>query len=173
MPKSNIVIGWLYPELMNTYGDRGNIIIFKNRCLLRDIEVEVKNITLENDGSEIESCDFLFMGGAQDKQQALVYKDFHSKKNSIQKAIDRGIPGVYVCGAYQLLGEYYMMADNTKIDGLGIFKLHTENPGTDKPRLIGNIITNTNIEGISDKNIIGFENHGGRTYLDDKNQTIK
>lgn len=167
----NLTIGWLYPDLMSIYGDRGNIICLQKRSEWRGIGVTVTSITLDSTEKEIEECDMLFMGGAQDRQQTIVSEDLRKKKNVLSKAIEKGIPGLYICGAYQFLGNYYKEADGTIIDGLGIFDLHTENPGGNVKRLIGNMaakIQNSEFKIQNDNGVhvfVGFENHGGRTYL--------
>lgn len=157
--KQKITIGWLYPTLMNVYGDIGNVKALQKRCEWRNIDCFVKYLEpgfLEN---EVKSCDILLMGGAQDKQQKIVSKDLHAKKKDLQEAIEYNIPGLYVCGAYQFLGNYYKKADGENIKGLGIFDLHTEN--LENTRLIGNLIASSDSFG----HLIGFENHGGKTYL--------
>jgi lipid II isoglutaminyl synthase (glutamine-hydrolysing) len=159
--KQKIIIGWLYPTLMNIYGDRGNIIALRRRCFLRDIATELINLDLEFSEKTLEECDILLMGGAQDKQQEAVAKDLFAKKNYLKKAIEKGIPGLFICGAYQFLGNYYKEANGNIINGLGIFDLYTENPGQNAKRLIGNMVLKTDNFG----EIVGFENHGGRTYL--------
>lgn len=158
-----LVIGWLYPDFMNTYGDSGNIIIFKDRCEERGINVQIKKISLKSDPSDIIKSDFLFMGGAQDKQQEIIYRDLLRKKYFLKLAIEKKVPGLFICGAFQLLGNYYITAEGVLIKGLGILDFYTENPG--KKRLVGNIISGACIKGLKDKKIIGFENHGGQTYL--------
>lgn len=156
-----LTIGWLYPTLMSTYGDRGNIMVLTKRCEWRGIEVRVERINIDSESEELKTCDLLFMGGAQDTQQEIVNKDLFEKKGTtLKKLIEEEIPGLYICGAYQFLGKYYKTADGKKLPGLNIFPAYTENDGNS--RLIGNII----IEH-SGKKIVGFENHGGRTFLDD------
>ncbi|SRR5258708_406746 len=170
---SKLVIGWLYPDLMSIYGDRGNIICLQKRCEWRGIQATIKQISLETSNKQLASCDLLFAGGAQDSQQTLVFKDLQENKGKVlQGMIEDGIPGLYICGAYQFLGKYYKEADGTIINGLGIFDLHTVNPGEQHQRLIGNVsariaksLTARNPELITMKIIVGFENHGGRTYL--------
>ncbi len=132
-----LVICWLYSELMSTYGDRGNIICLQKRCEWRGIKTKIT--------PEIQDADLIFGGGAQDRQQEIVMRDLMSKKIILKKLLDKNIPGLFVCGAPQLLGR----------PCLGLFDMETVFP-KDKPRLIGNLIT--------DK-FVGFENHGGRTYL--------
>ncbi len=166
-----LTIGWLYPELMSTYGDRGNIIVLQKRCEWRGIGVEIKRLDSEFKINDLKSCDLLFMGGAQDQQQKIVAEDLLKKREELKQAIEGGIPGLYICGAYQFLGKYYKEANGNIIKGLNILDLYTENPGINNPRLIGNVAIQLNPEILNTKYIIhntvvvGFENHGGRTYL--------
>lgn len=163
--KQIITIGWLYPELMSIYGDRGNVICLQKRCEIRNIEVKVLLVGLQTTEKELASCDLLLMGGAQDSQQTIVAKDLEKKKKILSSLIENGIPGVYICGAFQFLGKYYKEADGTIVKGLGIFDLYTENPGSHFPRLIGNMAFDASgILGTTTP-MVGFENHGGRTYL--------
>lgn len=163
----SLTIGWLYPELMNIYGDIGNIIVLSKRCEWRNVQTKIKHLEVGFNQNELDDCDILFMGGAQDRQQKIVARDLRKKTKKLKEKIEDGTPGLYVCGAYQFLGKYYKEADGTKILGLGIFDLYTENPGEDLPagrqgvqRLIGNVIIDSKFG-----RLIGFENHGGRTYL--------
>lgn len=168
-------IGWLYPRLMSTYGDRGNIICLTKRCEWRNIEVEVKKLDEGFSEEELEHCDFLFMGGAQDRQQKIVSTDLKKEKAKVlREMIENGTPGLYICGAYQFLGKYYKEADGTIIDGLNILDLYTENPGDKGRRLIGNVAIKVNWVTLNSSkpsiakimpHLVGFENHGGRTYL--------
>jgi len=161
MKNLTLTIGWLYPELMSTYGDRGNIIAYQKRCEWRGIHIEILKLNPGFDVNLLNSCDFLFMGGAQDEQQQIVAEDLMKKKTELKQKIEEGVPGLYICGAYQFLGKYYKEADGTVIKGLGILDLYTENPGLNSSRLIGNILMST----AKDMKLVGFENHGGRTYL--------
>jgi CobQ-like glutamine amidotransferase family enzyme len=102
------------------------------------------------------------MGGAQDKQQEAVAKDLFQKQEALKEVIEKGIPGIYVCGAYQMLGNYYKEANAKEIKGLGILDLYTENPGRDSKRLIGNCAAYSEKLNYT---LVGFENHGGRTHL--------
>lgn len=179
-----LTIGWLYPDLMSTYGDRGNIICLQKRCQWRGIEVEVKELSIENNVSSLDDCDLLFMGGAQDRQQKIAAEDLRKNKGPIiKKMIENGIPGLFVCAAYQFLGHYYRPAEGEDIEGLHLFDLYTQHFGKDKPRCIGNIVIEIKNENRKMKNdnsqlkinnrtmkqfnnyLVGFENHGGRTYL--------
>lgn len=149
--KQSLTISWLYSEYMSTYGDRGNIMCLAKRCQWRGIEVSIQ--------SEIKNADLIFAGGAQDRQQSLIIGDLLKQKNTLQNMFDNNIPGLFVCGAPQLLGHYYETADRKKLPGLGIFDMVTKS-GFGKPRLIGNLVVQTDL-GV----IVGFENHSGRTYL--------
>ncbi len=162
--KKLLTIGWLYPELMNVYGDRGNIMVLEKRANWRDIKTEVIELNPDFDQKLLAKCDLLLMGGAQDRQQTIVNKDLKRAKKTLSAKIEDGTPGLYVCGGFQFLGNYYQEADGTKVQGLGIFDLYTKNPGDNVDRLIGNISVKPLIDGLN-KTIVGFENHGGRTYL--------
>jgi len=100
------------------------------------------------------------MGGAQDKQQQIVAEDLMKNRNELKQMVENNIPGLYICGAYQFLGNYYKEANGNIIKGLDILDLYTENPGPDSPRLIGNVAVE-----MDNSTVVGFENHGGRTYL--------
>jgi len=163
-----IYLGWFYPEFMSTYGDRGNIYALSYWAKILGINLQVVTISLKDPKEMIFKMDILFMGGAQDKQQEIVNQDLKNNKGEyLKKAIENGIVGLFVCGAYQFLGRYYKTACGTKIPGLSIFDLYTENPGENFPRLVGDIGIKTKIN--KSEIVVGFENHGGRTYLKDKN----
>lgn len=165
-----INIGWLYPDLMNTYGDRGNIIALSHRAKMMGLEPIVSKISINESENIIPKIDIIFMGGAQDKQQEIVNQDLKIKGQFLKDAIDDGVPGLYVCGAYQFLGKYYKEADGNIIDGIGAFDLYTESPGLNVERCIGNIVFESKL--FPKIKLVGFENHGGRTYLADKNMAF-
>lgn len=172
-----LTVGWLYPELMSTYGDRGNIIVLQKRCEWRGINVKILPINQVTNNQQLKTIDLLFGGGAQDREQEIVINDLYKKKKAIKDLIERDLPALFVCGAPQLMGKYYEPAVGKRIEGLGIFDMVSKHPGINKPRLIGNIVAETLIipGGVKlshpwgDINrhirIVGFENHGGRTYL--------
>lgn len=163
MKNQSLTIGWLYPELMSTYGDRGNIIVLEKRCNWRGIKTEVKRINTLSSGDDLLGCDILMMGGAQDIQQEVVAEDLIKKKKELKSLIERGIPGLYICGGFQYLGNYYKTAQGHELPQLGVLDMYTENPG--RERLIGNIaIDAENLFG-ERTILLGFENHGGRTIL--------
>lgn len=172
-----IAIGWLYPTLMSTYGDRGNVICLQRRCQWRDIKVEIVPLKKTTEISEFNRVDIIVGGGAQDRQQEIVMRDLQGAKAiALQAKLDQGTPGVFTCGSPQLLGHYYEPALGKRIDGLGLLDMVSQHPGIEAPRCIGNLvfeITATPIKSeltamIGEKPlVIGFENHGGRTYLKD------
>lgn len=182
----SLKIGWLYPDLMSTYGDRGNIIVLKKRCEWRNINVEIVNIDQNTADSELKSVNILFGGGAQDKEQHIVMENLRKKKKQIKNLIEADIPTLLVCGSPQLFGKYYEPSFGKRIEGLGIFDMLSIHPGPVKDRLIGNIVAKVNWENLDrhpeqsegsqrdsssaswrtqNDIIVGFENHGGRTYL--------
>ncbi len=169
-----LTIAWLYPELMSTYGDRGNIIVLKKIAEDYNINVEVLRIDQTTDHASLKSADLIFMGGAQDLQQEIVNRDLLSEKGKVlTKKIEDGTPGLYICGAYQFLGNYYKDSYGNEIKGLGIFDMYTESENN-KPRLIGPIVVSpADSYQLTAKNyLVGFENHGGRTHIKNKDQAF-
>ena len=167
-----LTIGWLYPTLMSTYGDRGNIIVLSKRCEWRGINVEIVPIDQTTSDQQLKSIDLLFGGGAQDREQELVIKDLHKKGKTIKELIENNTPALFVCGAPQLMGNYYEPSVGERIEGLGIFDMVSKHPGPDKERLIGDIVAQITAPTLLDTKyhiqttiVVGFENHGGRTYL--------
>lgn len=158
-PEVRLVLAHLYPSLMNLYGDRGNIICLRERCLRRGIRLEVKEIGVGDDLAPLD-YDILFMGGGQDKEQKRAAYDLLEKAPAIREAVERGGVALAVCGGYQLFGHYYQPAEGPRLPGIGIFDAWTIHKGSHVPRCIGNVVALW--EG---KLLVGFENHGGRTYL--------
>ncbi|WP_186431227.1 type 1 glutamine amidotransferase [Clostridium sp. BSD9I1] len=151
----------LYPDLLNVYGDIGNILILKYRAEKRGIKVNIDNISL-NDEFDASKYDIVFFGGGQDYEQSIVADDLkNTKKEALTEYVESGKVLLAICGGYQLLGKYYTTPDGEKLDGLGILDLYTEGGGT---RFIGNtIILNEELN----QTYVGFENHSGRTYIGD------
>lgn len=161
----SLTLGWLYPDLMSTYGDRGNVLVLQKKCQWKGITFNVLQINQRTAPEEIEKVDLIFGGGSQDIQQEIVMRDLMGKKGeAIKNLIEKDIPALFVCGSPQIMGKYYEPAVGKRIEGLGIFDMYTVNPGPDKQRCIGNIVAETTIGGAKNT-IVGFENHGGRTYL--------
>jgi CobQ-like glutamine amidotransferase family enzyme len=153
----------LYPELMNIYADRGNIAVLRARCEWRGLGFELAGASLGT-GVDPGAHDLFYMGGGQDRDQALVARDMvDTKRDALHAAAGRGAVVLAVCGGYQLLGEAYEMGDET-LPGVGLVDLRTvREPGS---RLIGNCAIEADLGGAGGARVIaGFENHGGRTYL--------
>ncbi len=154
-------IGYLYPKLLNIYGDRGNITCFKQRCLWRGIHVEVTDISIGYSLKEGE-FDLFFGGGGQDKQQLIVAKDLQTKKEVLKKEADKGKPMLTICGTYQLFGRFFKTSKKEKIPGISLFDMITI---ASEQRKIGNIVIKTKL--IKPSLIVGFENHSGNTFIKD------
>jgi CobQ-like glutamine amidotransferase family enzyme len=155
-------IAHLYADEMNIYGDRGNILTLQKRAEWRGIAVVVDAVG-RGPAPDLSDIDLIFWGGGQDRDQELVFTDAAEHKvGAIRKAIDGGAVVLAVCGGYQLLGEYYVTADGTKLPGLGLVDLHTV-PGP--RRNIGNIVIETSDLGLEPATLVGFENHSGKTFL--------
>ena len=151
----------LYPDLLNVYGDIGNILILKNRAEKRGINVTVKNISI-GDKFNAEDFDIVFFGGGQDYEQSIVSKDLvENKSEEITKYIESSKVFLCICGGYQLLGKTYVTSTGEVLGGLGVLDIYTEGSSE---RLIGNcIIYNENFH----ETYVGFENHSGKTYIGD------
>ena len=168
-------IGWLYPTLMSTYGDRGNAICLQRRCQWRGIEASVIPLDQQTDVSEFYHVDLIVGGGAQDRQQEIVMRDLKgAKADALRDKIESGTPGVFTCGSPQLLGHYYEPALGQRIEGLGLLDFVSKHPGPDARRCIGNVVFEVTAPPLAEELkamlgrtpvVIGFENHGGRTYL--------
>lgn len=154
----------LYPDLLNLYGDRGNIISLKKRAEWRGINVNVHNITL-GDAFVPEKYDIVFLGGGQDYEQEIIQDDvLRIKGNEIRNALESNKVFLCICGGYQLLGKYYKTWDGKEIEFLGALNLWTIGG---KKRMIGNIVFECDFlkSETCDGKVVGFENHSGRTYL--------
>jgi CobQ-like glutamine amidotransferase family enzyme len=159
-PSLTLTLGHLYPDQLNLYGDRGNIITLRRRCQQRGIELRVVGLGI-GDALAPDEYDILFIGGGQDREQAPVAQDLYEIKGiGLWASIEDDMPVLAVCGGYQLLANYYRPANGPDMRGLGVFDAWTISKGPQQLRCIGDIAINWN--GTS---LVGFENHGGRTYL--------
>jgi lipid II isoglutaminyl synthase (glutamine-hydrolysing) len=155
-----LTLGHLYPDQLNLYGDRGNILVLRQRCQQRGIQLRVVELGI-GDALAPDEYDMLFIGGGQDKEQAPVAQDLLEIKGiGLWAAIEDDMPVLAVCGGYQLLAHYYRPASGSDMRGLGVFDAWTIHKGPRIPRCIGNIAISWN-----GTTLVGFENHGGRTYL--------
>ena len=151
----------LYPDQMNIYADRGNIVFLRRRCEWRGIGFSYAGAGA-GDRVDPAAHDLFYVGGGQDRDQRAVAADMaETKREALVAAVGDGAVMLAVCGGYQLLGHSYQLGEET-LPGLGIADLETvREPG---PRLIGNVTIEAEIDG-SGRTLAGFENHGGRTYL--------
>lgn len=144
------------PDKLNLYGDIGNIIALKKRAAWRGLDVNVTDINTTA-GIKISDADILFIGGGSDREQKIATDDLFRVKDDFKAAIEDGMPALTICGGYQFLGEKYITPDGQELRGLNILDFYTES----KPeRLVGDIVIESDTFG----QIVGFENHGGRTY---------
>lgn len=152
-----ITIGHLYPDLLNLYGDRGNIACIMQRCKWRGIQAE----TIEFNSGDIidfEKLDIILLGGGSDREQVIVCEKLQEIQKEFKAYVEDNGVVIAVCGGYQLLGEYYKTKNET-MEGLHLVDIYTEQG---EGRLISNIVLESELFSMS---IVGFENHGGRTYI--------
>lgn len=159
MTRMGLRIGHLYPDLMNLYGDRGNLLVLQKRCEWRGIDCAIEEIGLGDELSP--GFDVLFLGGGQDREQLLIHEDLLTRKEPLGNMVDDGLVMLTICGGYQLLGHRFLTYEGELIEGLGLLDVTTV--GGEK-RLIGNVMAQADIGG-ERKSLIGFENHSGRTTL--------
>ena len=167
MPERRLRVCALYPDLMNIYADRGNLIMLERRCEWRGIGFELLASGLD-ERLDPDAADIYYIGGGQDRDQKLCAHDLaERKRDDIHAAAARGAVILAVCGGYQLLGRSYQLGDET-LPGVGLVDLHTVRG--DGPRLIGNVAIEVELETgphARRRVLAGFENHGGRTFLGD------
>jgi len=149
----------LYPDVMNIYGDRGNVIALRYRCAARGIDLAVTEVTI---GDPFDPADFdlVLIGGGQDREQRRIADDLVARGPAMKEAIEEGMPALAVCGGFQLFGHRYVDHEGGVIPGIGVFDIETRHPGPRADRCIGDVILATDAG-----EVVGFENHGGRTYL--------
>jgi lipid II isoglutaminyl synthase (glutamine-hydrolysing) len=161
VPERTLRVCALYPDLMNIYADRGNLTVFERRCAWRGIGFELRGIGL-GEALDPDAHDLLYIGGGQDRDQALCARDMaETKREALHAAAERGAVVFAVCGGYQLLGHGYDMGGE-RLPGVGLVDLETVRE--DGPRLIGNVAIEVDL-GAGPQVLAGFENHGGRTRL--------
>lgn len=154
---------YLYPDILELYGDFGNIQVLRYRLEKRGIHAIIDSYSIGDKAPNFCDYDLIFAGGGADQEQSILSKDLVKYSEDIKKAENEGVFFLLICGAYQLFGKYYKGADGNIIDGLKVFDYYTEASSDRKKRCIGNIVIKANLDG-EESEIIGFENHGGQTY---------
>lgn len=155
----SIKIAHLYPDLLNIYGDMGNIVTIQNRCMWRGIKVSVEEIKT---GYRVNPNEFdlYFIGGGQDTQQILASKELMKNKNRLTDAMNDDAVMLAICGGYQLFGHYYKPLNGEQLDGIGLLDAYTI---AGKKRFIGNVYGIC--PSVDNSTVVGFENHSGLTYI--------
>ena len=154
---------YLYPDILELYGDFGNIQVLKYRLEQRGIKATVVPYSIGDDSPNFNDYDLVFAGGGADQEQGILAEDLLKYKDNIKEAVENGVFFLLICGSYQLFGKYYKGVEGNIIPGLEVFDYYTEALEDRKKRCIGNIVINANLNGKETK-IIGFENHGGQTF---------
>ena len=157
-----IRVGHLYPEYLNIYADRGNIAVFERRAAARGHELRVEPVSI---GTPLEpgSHDLLYVGGGQDREQAMIAPDLAGHGEALREAVAGGAALLAVCGGYQLLGRGYRGRDGSWLAGAALFPHETHAGET---RMIGDVLLESTLPEAPARTIAGFENHAGRTVLD-------
>ena len=158
-----IKILYLYPDMLELYGDFGNIQVLRYRLEKRGIKATIVPYSIGDATPNFNDYDIVFAGGGADQEQSILAKDLLQYRENIKESIDNGVFFLLICGAYQLFGKYYKGVEENIIPGLEIFNYYTEAINDRKKRCIGNIVINVNLDGNETK-VIGFENHGGQTF---------
>ena len=158
-----IRVAHLYPEYLNIYADRGNIAVLSSRARWRGIGFELERISL---GDELRpgDHDLLYIGGGQDREQALIAPDLAARGEAIREAVSAGVAVLAVCGGYQLLGRFYRGRDGEELPGAGLFPHETV---AGERRMIGDCLLACELEPGVRETLAGFENHAGVTRLDE------
>jgi len=158
-----IVVGHLFPDYLNIYADRGNIAGFAARAAWRGYELDARPLGA---GASIEpgAYDLFYVGGGQDREQALIAPRLAELGPALHAAFDGGAAFLAVCGGYQLLGRFYRDQSGDALPGIGLFPLHTV---AGPRRMIGDVLLECELEPGERRTLAGFENHAGRTILDE------
>jgi len=161
--KRRIVVGHLYPDYLNIYADRGNMAVLERRAAWRGIGFDYRTIGLGQEANPDE-YDLYYVGGGQDREQALVAPDLATKGQTLREAAHGGAAFLAVCGGYQLLGRFYRDRSGAELPGVGLLPHYTV---AGERRMIGDVLLECELEPGQRQTLAGFENHAGRTYLDE------
>ena len=157
-----IRVGHLYPDYLNIYADRGNIAVLARRAAWRGHELQVHEVGI-GEALDPDGYDLVYIGGGQDREQALIAPDLAGRAEALRSAVERATPVLAVCGGYQLLGRFYRDRDGSELPGAAIFPLETV---AGERRMIGDVLLECDLDGAR-RTLAGFENHAGRTLLDE------
>lgn len=162
----DLVLAHLYPDLLHTYADRGNLLTLSRRAEWRGFSVEVAGVTV---GEPLPPHPGLIViGGGTDRIQEIVAKDLRARRAELEAAIAEGAVLLGVCGGYQFLGAHYALAEGRIIEGLALLDVHTvAEPG----RIVGRVVAQATLWG-REFELVGFENHAGRTYLHEATRSL-
>jgi lipid II isoglutaminyl synthase (glutamine-hydrolysing) len=163
-----LAVGHLYPDYLNIYADRGNMAVLARRAAWRGLELDVQPVGV---GETLEPgrYDLLYVGGGQDREQALIAPDIAAKGPALHEAVAGGAAVLAVCGGYQLLGRFYRDRYGSELPGAGILPLYTV---AGERRMIGDVLLECELEPGVPRTLAGFENHAGRTILDTEAQPL-
>ena len=161
MAERSLRLAHFYPTLMNLYGDRGNVMALRARCAARNVALEVRTVSV-GDAWDAEATDIVLIGGGQDREQRRIQQDLQTKAGALRDYRDAERVILAVCGGYQLFGNSYRGSDGEVMAGAGVFDAVSVHPGPGTERCVGNVVALW--EG---ETLVGFENHGGRTYLNE------
>ncbi len=159
MERKTLTIGHLFPEFLNMYGDKGNILALQNRLLWRDMDAEVKTFGIE-DEIDFKTLDIIVLGGGSDREQKLVCGRLQKDREALSAYIESGGVLLALCGAYPMLGKHFVLKDET-LEGLCVLDIDTE---PENKRHIGDVVIRSDITG-EELLIVGFENHSGKTRI--------
>jgi CobQ-like glutamine amidotransferase family enzyme len=163
-----IVVGHLFPDYLNIYADRGNMAVLSRRAAWRGHELEVRPLGIEDEVHPGEH-DLYYVGGGQDREQELIAPALAAKGEALLESFAGGAAFLAVCGGYQLLGRFYRDQSGDELPGVGLFPLHTV---AGKRRMIGDVLLECELEPGEPRTLAGFENHAGRTYLDEGSEPL-
>ena len=155
-----IVIAHMFPDLLNLYGDGGNVRILSERLAWRGIPVQVKRVEY-GESVDLGDVDLVFLGGGPDREQKLASAELMRMKDELAAYVEEDGPVLAICGGYQILGKTWLLGDE-EVPGLDIVGIETRRPGTSADRLIDNIVLSS---PLATHPVVGYENHAGRTYL--------
>ncbi len=155
-----LVIAHMFPDLLNLYGDGGNVRALEQRCRWRGIPVEVRRVD-HGQTIDLSEVDLVFLGGGPDREQKLASSQLMRMRDDIARFVEEDGALLAICGGYQILGKTWLLGEE-EVEGLGVLDIETHRPGTSADRLIGNVVLDSTV---ASRPVVGYENHAGRTYL--------